>query len=187
MTTPGNNEEAKGPPPDIRDGAGVVLVRAQLMLSAYAPLFAILAVRFQGTTLRWVCGGLAIVGVLHLIISLWVAPHLVSSRPFPVSEVRDASSEVAGFLATYLLPFVTVPSPSRADIIGYVIFAVIVVAIFVRSNLAQVNPTLYLLGRRVVSITVNGRDLYLVCRRIPRAPSTIHGCSFAGLIIREGG
>jgi hypothetical protein len=159
----------------------------QLLLSAYSPLFAILAVRFQGATLKWVCGVLAGVGLAHLIVVLAIAPRLSAARPYPVDEVEDASGEVAGFLATYLLPFVTVPSPSVDDVIGYLIFAAVVIAIFLRSNLAQVNPTLYVIGWRVVSIEVNGRSRYLVCRRMPRVPTTIQGCSFAGLLIRVGG
>jgi hypothetical protein len=123
--------------------------------------------------------------VFHLLVVLLLGPHIASSRQYPVTDVRDASNEVAGFLATYLLPFVTVPSPSASDIAGYLIYALVVLAIFVRSNLAQVNPTLYLLGWRVVSITVNDHDHYLVCRRVPRAPTTVGGTSFAGLIIRE--
>jgi hypothetical protein len=165
----------------------VIAARMQLLLSAYAPLFAILAVRFQGATLKWICGVLAGVGVAHLIVVLAVAPRLSAARPYPVDAVEDASGEVAGFLATYLLPFVTVPSPSVDDVIGYLIFAAVVIAIFLRSNLAQVNPTLYVIGWRVVSIEVNGRSRYLVCRHMPRVPTTIQGCGFAGLLIRVGG
>lgn len=179
--------DASGPPPDIRDSASVVATRAQLFLSAYAPLFAILAVRFEGNALRVTCGVLAGLGFLHLVIALLVAPHLASSRPYPITRVQDASGEVAGFLATYLLPFVTVPSPSATDIAGYLIFAIVVLAIFVRSNLAQINPTLYILGYRVAAITVHDQDHYLVCRRLPRQQTSIQGYGFAGLIIRKDG
>jgi hypothetical protein len=185
VTTP--EIEASGPPPDIRDGASIVATKAQLFLSAYAPLFAILAVRFEGNALRVTCGILAGLGFLHLAIALLVAPHLAASRPYPIAKVQDASGEVAGFLATYLLPFVTVPSPSATDIAGYMIFAVVVLAIFVRSNLAQINPTLYLLGFRVATITVHDQDHYLVCHRLPRPPTSIQGYGFAGLVIRKDG
>jgi hypothetical protein len=178
--------EAGGPPADHYDGKATIAARVQLLLSAYAPLFAILAIRFQGTTLKWVCGVLAGVGVAHLIVVLAIAPHLSAARPYPVADVDDVSGEVAGFLVAYLLPFVTIPSPSVDDIMGYIIFATVVAAIFIRSNLAQINPTLYLIGWRVASVQVNGCSRYLVCRRIPRAPTTIRCRSYAGLLIRIG-
>ena len=178
--------QATGPPADRDDGVGTTAARAQLLFSAYAPLFAILAVRFQGATLKWVCGLLGGLGIAHLIVVLAIAPRFSAPRPYPIGEVEDASSDAAGFLATYLLPFVTVPSPSLDDVIGYLIFAAVVCAIFVRSNLAQINPTLYVIGWRVASVEVHGHSRYLVCRRLPRAPATIQGCSFGGLLIRAG-
>ena len=160
-------------------------MRGLLFLSSYAPLFVILAIRFQGAALRAVCGGLAAVGLAYLAVVLWVIPRAAQQRTYPVDAVRDASGQVAGYLATYLVPFVTVPSPSAADVIGYSIFAVVVLVIFLRSDLAQINPALYLLGRRVVSITSGQQSYYVVCRRLPRAPTRIEAIRAAGLLIRE--
>jgi len=99
--------------------------------------------------------------------------------------VKDASGDVAGYLATYLLPFVTVSSPSARDLVGYGILAAVIVAIFLRSELAQINPTLYLLGMRVAVITVNGKDQYLVCRRLPKQAVETYAVRSAGLLIRK--
>jgi hypothetical protein len=148
-------------------------------------LFVILAIRFQGTALRAVCAGLALVGFAYLAIVLWVIPRTAQQRPYSVDAVKDASGEVAGYLATYLVPFVTVASPSAADLIGYCIFAVVVLVIFIRSDLAQINPALYLLGRRVVSITSGQRSYYVVCRRLPRPPTLIEATRTAGLLVRK--
>ena len=116
---------------------------------------------------------------------LWVIPRAAQQRAYPVDAVKDASGEVAGYLATYLVPFVTVPSPSAADVVGYCILAVVVLVIFMRSDLAQINPALYLLGRRVVSITTGQRSYYVVCRRLPRPPSRIEAVRVAGLLVRK--
>ena len=99
--------------------------------------------------------------------------------------MKDASGEVVGYLATYLFPFVTVPSPSAGDLIGYGILALVVLAIFLRSELVQINPTLYLFGWRVASITVNESDRYLVCRHLPRAPTEITAVRVGGLLVRK--
>ena len=157
-----DDTELAGPPADQADDRSTLIVRGFLFLSSYAPLFVILAIRFQGTTLRAVCAGLALIGFVYLAVVLWVIPRTVQQRAYSVDAVKDASGEVAGYLATYLVPFVTVASPSAADVVGYCIFAVVVLVIFMRSDLAQINPALYLLGRRVASITTGQRSYYLV-------------------------
>ena len=175
-----------GPPADQVDDASVLVVRGLLFLSSYAPLFVILAIRFQGTALKAVCAGLAAAGLLYLVLAVYVIRALSQARPYPMRLVDDASGEVAGYLATYLVPFVTVPSPSGADIAGYCILAVVIAVIFIRSDgLARINPTLYLLGWRIASTETGEAMHYLVCRRLPRPGTTIHAVKVAGLLIRK--
>jgi hypothetical protein len=180
-----DDTEATGPPGDQADDRSTLIVRGLLFLSSYAPLFVILAIRFQGSALRGICAGLAAIGFAYLAVVVWVVPRAVQQRAYPVDAVQDASGQVAGYLATYVVPFVTVPSPSAADVIGYCIFAVVVLVIFMRSDLAQINPALYLLGRRVASITTGQRSYYVVCRRLPRPPTRIEAARVAGLLVRN--
>jgi hypothetical protein len=180
-----DDTEVTGPPGDQADDRSTLVVRGFLFLSSYAPLFVILAIRFHGAALRGVCAGLAAVGLAYLAVVLWIVPRVAQQRTYPVDAVQDASGQVAGYLATYVVPFVTVPSPSAADLVGYCIFAVVVLVIFMRSDLAQINPALYLLGRRVASITAGPRSYYLVCRRLPRPPTCIEAVRVAGLLVRN--
>jgi hypothetical protein len=60
---------------------------------------------------------------------------------------------VSGYLAAYLLPFLTVPEPSATDLVTYAIFVFVAGLIYVRSGLMQINPTVYLLNRRVLRAT----------------------------------
>jgi hypothetical protein len=115
----------------------------------------------------------------------WVAPRTAQPRGYPVQSVDDAAGEVAGYLATYLLPFVAVPSPTAADLAGYCILAVVVAVIFTCSGLARINPTLYLLGWRVASIETGQMHCNLVCRRLPQAGTSIGAVRVAGLLIRK--
>ena len=177
--------EVTGPPRDQVDDRSTLVVRGFLFLSSYAPLFVILAIRFQGAVLQGVCAGLAAAGLGYLVVVLWIIPRTAQRRVYPVKEVTDASGEVAGYLATYVIPFVAVPSPSAADVIGYCILALVVLVIFMRSDLAQINPALYLLGRRVASITAGGSRYYVVCRRLPRSPGKIEAVRVAGLLVRR--
>lgn len=180
-----DDAEVTGPPGDQADDRSTLVVRALLFLSSYAPLFVILAIRFQGAALRGVCAGLAAVGLAYLAVIVWVVPRAAQQRTYQVDAVRDASGQVAGYLATYVVPFVTVASPTAADLAGYCIFGVVVLLIFIRSDLAQINPALYLLGRRVASITSGPRSYYVVCRRLPRPPTCIEAVRVAGLLVRN--
>ena len=161
------------------------IVRGFLFLASYAPLFAILAIRFQGTVLRSVCGGLAAIGLLYLASALLLITRDSQARVYPIRTVDDASGEVAGYLATYILPFVTIPSPSGTDIAGYCIMAGVVAVIFVQSDLATINPTLYLFGLRVATIESNGTSRHLVCRKLPGPNTQIEAVKVAGLLIRK--
>src|SRR5262249_9898715 len=80
----------------------------------------------------------------------------VSGRSWRATRVEDRGAEVAGYLASYILPFVVVPEPNWRDLTGYAIFLVVAATIYVRSGLLQINPTLYLLGWRVFAVTLGG-------------------------------
>ena len=140
------------------------IVELSLFMSSYAPLFVILAIRFRSATLSVACAALAVIGLVAGLAVLARFRTIASSR-WTVRTVEDRGGEVAGYLATYLLPFVTVAEPDLRDVIGYGLFLVIVAVIYVRSSLIQINPTLYLLGWRLYAIEI-GDDWsgYLLAR-----------------------
>jgi hypothetical protein len=98
-----------------------LVLRLRLFLSSYAPLFAILAVRFITPWLWMVLAALAVSGCLTLAFAIR-ALHRVEPSPHTVVEVSDQGAEVAGYLATYLPPFMTVPAPTGRDLIAYSLF-----------------------------------------------------------------
>jgi hypothetical protein len=173
-----------GPAPSRRSEVTRVAARSRLFLSSYAALFVILAVRFDPLWLRLVCVGLAVVGV----VDAWLITHRISHRLLPVSvtiaAVEDAGAEVGGYLASYLLPFVTVATPQGRDLVAYVLFLLVALVIYVRSDLVRVNPTFYLLGYRVVRITTSaGRSLYVVTRMDLVTGDRIDVADVAGIVV----
>ncbi len=159
---------ATGPGPRRRrDGVGQALLRARVLLSSYAFVAVILALRFDALWLRVLCAAVAVWGVLDA----WRLTRTTARkglRPLVVKDVRDAGREVTAYLTTYVFVLLASPDPSAGDLAAYAVFAVVLVAVSLRSHLAHVNPTLYLLGRRVVTVTDDDdRERYLVCRRPP--------------------
>ncbi|MFI6464503.1 hypothetical protein [Streptomyces sp. NPDC050538] len=79
---------------------------------------------------------------------------------------------MTGYLATYLLPFVTPTVPSGRDYLGYGVFFLSVFLIFLRSDMALINPTLYALGYGVYRarwIRDGGEESVLILSRDPPA------------------
>ncbi len=119
-------------------------------LSSYALLFVILAIRFTQPWLEIVCGAFAVLGLVsgYRVIR---SHRDIEPEPLTTGKINDLGGEVAGYLATYLLPFVTVADPTSRDLVGYFLFLIVTGVIYVRSSLVQ-HPTLYLLGWRVASV-----------------------------------
>src|SRR5258708_29641934 len=124
------------------------LRRSRLFLGSYALLFLLLAIRFETIWLEVVCGALAVAGFLDMLWIVFGIARRTSADPIRLAKVEDAGPEVAGYLATYLLPFLTVPQPTVRDVAAYTIFLMVTGLVYVRSEMAQINPTLYILGRR---------------------------------------
>jgi hypothetical protein len=145
-----------------------MLGRPLLFLSSYAPLFALLAIRFEQRWLWISCTVLAALGVVSLRLLLRLDARSAPG-PHTLASVRDAGVEAAGYLATYLLPFLTVATPKIRDVLAYAGFLLVAAVINLRSAVAQVNPLLYLLGYRVLAVTDDhGLHAYMITRH-PRA------------------
>lgn len=133
-----------------------IIRRSRLFVGSYALLFVLLAIRFTTPWLEITCGALAVIGFADMAWIVFVVSRRSAADPVRVETSRDAGAEIAGYLATYLLPFLTVAEPSWRDLTAYAIFLVVTGLIYVQSEMTQVNPTLYLMGRRVVHVTTDG-------------------------------
>jgi len=155
-----------------------MLGRPLLFLSSYAPLFALLAIRFEQRWLWISCTVIAVLGV----VSLWLLLRLdarSSPGPHTLASVKDAGGEAASYLATYLLPFLTVATPTVRDVLAYAGFLLVAATISLRSPVVQVNPLLYVLGYRVLSVTDDhGLQAYMVTRRRPPAGDRVLATRF---------
>lgn len=144
-----------------------LVLRIRLFLSSYALLFAMLAVRFTELRLRLACGALALGGALTLWLAMRAA-RKISPAPHQIVAVADQGPGVAGYLVAYLLPLLTVPEPRSEDLVAYGLFLLVVGVIYVRSEMVQINPLLYVFGYRVSSVrTQDGWVGFLVSRHPP--------------------
>ncbi|OKH80012.1 hypothetical protein EB75_21720 [Mycobacterium sp. ST-F2] len=148
--------------------------RLRLFLGSFALLFVLFAVRFETVWLQFACAALAVIGFADMVWIGFVVTRRTSADPIRVASVVDKGPEISGYLATYLLPFVTVAEPKIRDICAYVIFLVVLAVVYIRSEMTQINPTLYLLGRRVVHVrTDGGWDGHIIVRSRSVAPGSV--------------
>jgi hypothetical protein len=143
------------------------LLPARFFISSYAPLFAILALRLDSRIVAIICAVLALVGV-GTAVSLLRGLGRLQPDSYITTTVVDRGPDVAGYVATYLLPFLTVAQPSSRDLLAYAGFLLVSAVIYVRSSMMAVNPLLYLLGFRVSWITdSHGCEAFLISRSRP--------------------
>lgn len=105
----------------------------------------------------WVTATLAVVG----FIDAWRLPRGAlrkGSIKREFYDIQDPSGAIAAYLATYLLPFMSLEIGTVRDVISIGVFFLVVLAIFLNSDLAAINPTLYVLGWRVVRARVRSLD-----------------------------
>jgi uncharacterized membrane protein len=136
-------------------------------VSSYAPLWFMLALRFHPCWLRI---GLTVLGIVGVAVVAGVLLRGVRERPSnPTLMITgDAGGEVSGYLAAYLLPFLTVSDPMTTDLVAYAIFVLVAGTVYIRSGLMQINPTVYLLGWRVL----RADDDHFVLSRTPMRAGT---------------
>jgi hypothetical protein len=149
--------------------ASSVWVRLRLFVGSYVPLWVIIALRQESSASMWFFVALAVSGAVSTLLIL-VDVHRLEPGPYRVADVADRGSEVAGYLATYLLPFVMATSPSARDLAAYALFLAVMACVYVQSNMVAINPLLYLARRRVHTVTTgDGVQAYLISRTTPRS------------------
>lgn len=148
------------------------VVGTRLFLVSFTPLWFTFLILSDHPLQRLFFLALSVYGVTDAfrIVS---AGRRRSSRYLEFSAVSDQTGEAAGYLATYLLPFIAGPPDSGAQVAAFVLYLVVAWAIFVPTDLVLVNPTLYLLGWRVVrgehtDGTGSIEEVLLVCHDPPR-------------------
>jgi hypothetical protein len=140
-----------------------------LFIVSYAPLAAIFAAREAP---HWLGTGLlAALAILGFVdgFRLVRGAGKKSSYVAKVDNIEDQGSAVSGYLATYLLPFLGTAPGSIGDGIAYGFYFLTAFVVYAKSDLALVNPTLYVLGWRIYRVVLDGRRTLLVTRRLVRS------------------
>ncbi len=141
-------------------------VKFRLFLASYVLLFIALGFRFENCLLSQACFIFAAIGFIDALNILFRVPRKLEKTPITFTRINDVGSDVSGYMATYLLPFLTVGQPMLRDIIAYIVFILVAGLIYTRSNMLQVNPTFYLLGHKVSRVEDGDWSGYVISSSI---------------------
>ncbi len=135
---------------------GPLAGRLVLLFAAYAPIGLIVGAR---TIPSWPGFIAATIGVVGVASWLWFLRWLPDRQPrtAEVSDIELIDTEVTGYIVSLLLPLVAAGQPTPGDLVAYGLCAVLILFVAFMSNLAAVNPFIYLFGYRVARATVEGR------------------------------
>ena len=147
------------------------MIMFRLFLVAFAPLMCIVAIQTsddwnaKGAS-TWVFRSAALLSVIGFIDG-WRLPRgslRTGSTKATVHDIQDQSGAVAAYLATYLLPFIGIEFTAK-EIFSLLIFIIVILAIFMQSDLVAINPTFYLFSQRIVRARIkypNSSDMVMV-------------------------
>lgn len=145
---------------------GRLASRVELHLAASAPLFAMLAWRLHDR-FWWFLAFLVLAGAGAgvVVLVLGVARVRRQGDPFRFAEVVDLGDQVAGYVVSYLLPFLLPADASTGEVWLTVGVLAVIGVVLVQSNQVHLNPLLYLFGYRVYGATAeDGQGYYLIAR-----------------------
>src|SRR5690606_15706944 len=128
---------------------------------------------------------------LGAVCTVWVLYLFGSSArsALTVARVHEVGSESGGYLVSYVLPFLTVETPGALDALAYGLFLLVLLIVYVRTDLIQINPMIYLLLHRIVKVqTDTGDTAYVIVRSVPRPGDTVTVAQHAGIrVLTERG
>ena len=140
--------------------------RIAMFLSSYAPLFAILAYTNHETT--WAFRILvAVAAVSVLLLAAVLLSHVNDQGPrLVVAHSRPQDGDVLAYVATYLIPFFGLNLAHRHQAIAFAGFMVVLMFVYINSNMLFVNPLLSVAGYHAFEVEdPDGHTYVLIAHR----------------------
>jgi hypothetical protein len=124
-----------------------------LFLSAYSPVFLILALRAYGRVCPIVIMALCLlfVAALGVLAFLFVLGR-TEPQQMRLVTVEQRDGDLAGFLVAYLLPFVGVLAGDWRDVLAVALFIAFIGIVYVNSRMIYINPLLAVFGYHLILI-----------------------------------
>lgn len=142
-------------------------VRCMLFVSSYFPLSLIFAILLFYSNLVLAIT-ILVIGVAGLVV-LWQYIYMAHEKTAfldEVTELQKRDGEVLSYIASYLVPFATFQLSGWQQGTAIVIFILVLLLVYVNSNMIYINPMLNLRGYHLyeVRIRTSKVPLHLITR-----------------------
>ena len=138
-----------------------------LFVSSFSPLLLVFALldSFGKGAATILCLVLAGLGPLLLYLVLRLAQR-IEGVPLVPSGHRRRDADVLAYVATYLIPFLTVDAVTLRSRLAIAIFIALIALFYVRGEMYFLNPLLGIVGYRVFEIDMSdGSAIVLITKR----------------------
>ena len=154
-----------------------LFVRCLLFISSYFPLAVIFCILLWQTHLLWAVI-ILLIGISGLVILflyfLLIVPRRAKSHE-TITELNRHDGDVLSYVASYLVPFVSLDL-TGAQLWAVIVFLAVLLIIYVNSNMIYINPMLNILGYHLYEIKIakNETSFYLLTRQRVGLRSVVH-------------
>ncbi len=145
-----------------------LFIRCLLFISSYFPLAIIFCILLWEKHLLWAVL-ILLVGasglVILLLYFLLIVPRRTQSHEV-VATLERHDGDVLSYVASYLVPFVSIDF-NTAQVWALLVFFVVLLIIYVNSNMIYINPMLSIMGYHLYGVTIehNEETFYLLTRQ----------------------
>ncbi len=160
------------------------LVGVGLLVSAFAPMVAVLAIlRFHELGIfAWLVLGTCGLAVLLLALVLRQVGR-IQERSIVPKQVRRVDDKVLAFASSYIVP-VAIAVFGKGDAVtlaGAAALVVLLAVIYVRGQMYHLNPTLAVAGWRLYEVTATNETVtMLLTRRTYLSQTQVIACRYLG-------
>ena len=147
--------------------------RILLFLSSYVPLFLIIGILVFAKS--WLAASVIFFLAACFTFTLWLYLRYFrrkNKRAFSrLSDYHSRDSEAMSYIASYIVPFATFSLDVLPQILALAIFVLVLLVLYVNSNMIYVNPLLNLAGFHLYEIEVEHGEqsrYYLARKRLAR-------------------
>lgn len=154
-----------------------IFVRCMLFVSSYFPLTVIIWILFvaQQPVLAWIALGIGMLGLILTFVYFFRILATIAPIQEKITERQIRDGDVMGYIASYVVPFVTFPLNGWQQIAALLVFVVVLGIVYINSDMIRINPMLNLVGYHLYEIKVeNGAESHsLITRRRVNRGDTI--------------
>ena len=135
-----------------------MFIRGILFLCSYFPLVLIFCFLLWGQRPWWVVATLFAFGAASLLVTSLYFRHALRGGLYAehkkVTSIERRDTEAMSYIATYLIPFVSFQLASWQQLMALLLFIVVLLIIYVNSNMIYINPMLNIVGYRLYEVEV---------------------------------